>query len=105
MTNVTEKPVNRRDFIKRAAAGTAAASLLSQRALASQKTLRILKWEHFLPDFDHWFESAAREWGLAHDTKVILDKVPVEKIGTAAWAEAKARKGHDICIFPWPPAE
>lgn len=105
MTNVTEKPVNRRDFIKRAAAGTAAASLLSQRALASQKTLRILKWEHFLPDFDHWFEGAAREWGLAHDTKVILDKVPVEKIGTAAWAEAKARKGHDICIFPWPPAE
>ena len=105
MIIVTRKPVNRREFIKRAAAGTAAASLLSQRALASQKTLRILKWAHFLPDFDHWFEGAAHEWGQAHDTRVVLDAVPVEKIGAAAWAEAKARKGHDICIFPWPPAE
>jgi multiple sugar transport system substrate-binding protein len=105
MAIVTRKPVNRRDFLKQAAAGTAAASFISERALSSQKTLRILKWEHFLPDYDHWFEGAVREWGLAHDTRVIVDKVPVEKIGAAAWAEARAGKGHDVCIFPWPPAE
>jgi len=102
---ITGKPVNRRDFIKQAAAGTAAASLFSKRALASQKTLRILKWEHFLPDYDHWFEGAVHDWGAAHDTRIVLDKVPVEKIGAAAWAEVKSGRGHDVCIFPWPPAE
>lgn len=101
----TKRPVNRRDFLKQAAAGTAAASLFSHAASAAQKTLRILKWAHFLPDYDHWFEGAIKEWGVAHDTRVILDRVPVEKIAGAAWAEVKAGKGHDVCIFPWPPAE
>ena len=100
-------PVTRREFVKRAAAGTAAApfALLSGRALAAHKTLRILKWAHFLPEFDTWFAGAARDWGREHQTKVIIDTVPVEKIGGVAQAEVKAGKGHDICIFPWPPAE
>ena len=100
----TKRPVNRRDFLKQAAAGTAAASFFSQAAsAASQKTLRVLKWAHFLPDYDHWFEGAAHEWGAAHNTRIILDKVPVEKIAAAAWAEVKSGQGHDVCMFPWPP--
>jgi ABC-type glycerol-3-phosphate transport system substrate-binding protein len=107
MSPVKTNPVTRRDFVKGAVAGTAAApfGLLSRRALAAQTPLRILKWAHFVPEFDTWFAGVARDWGREHHTKVIIDTVPVERIGTAAQAEIRAGKGHDICIFPWPPAE
>ena len=103
----TEK-LRRRDFVKLAAT-TAAASgpffLFPCRAATSQKTLRIAKWAHFIPEFDAWFErELAAEWGKQHDTRVIVDHVPVEKINALAAAEAVARKGHDLFIFPWPPA-
>ncbi len=91
------------------AAGTAAFGpffLFPDRALASQKTLKIAKWAHFLPEFDQWFVKVlAPEWGRQHDTKVTVDVIPVEQIRDRAFAEVKAGKGHDMFIFPWPPAE
>ena len=103
---MTGKSLTRRDFLRRAAAATAAAPLVggSTRALARQKTLRVIKWAHFLPEYDRWFDGIAGEWGQAHQTKVVIDKVPVEGIGAAATTDIAAGKGHDICIFPWPPA-
>jgi multiple sugar transport system substrate-binding protein len=95
----------RREFLGKAAATTAAASFAaSGTAFAMRKTLRILKWAHFIPQYDVWFASAAANWGREHQTKVLIDAVPVERIGAAAAASIKSRKGHDICIFPWPPA-
>ncbi len=107
------KQLSRREFVKLAAAGAAAGSLLRFPALAAaraghagEKTLRIAKWAHFLPEYDHWFESVlAKEWGEKHDTTVIVDHVPVEEVGARAAAEAAAGKGHDLFMFPWPPAE
>ena len=97
--------VSRREFLGKAAATTAAASLAgSGKVFAMRKTLRILKWAHFVPEYDGWFASAAADWGREHQTKVVIDKVPVEGIGAAATADLKSRRGHDICIFPWPPA-
>jgi multiple sugar transport system substrate-binding protein len=107
MPNVRGKRVSRWDFL-RLAAGAAAVGpffLFPDRALASQKTLKIAKWAHFVPEFDPWFESMAREWGKQHDTKITVDGIPVEEIGARAAAEIKAGKGHDVFIFPWPPAE
>lgn len=101
------KGISRRDFIK-SAAGAAMAGpffLFPSQALASQKTLKIAKWAHFMPAFDAWFEDMAREWGKQHDTRVVVDSIPVEKVSAAATAEVKASKGHDAFIFPWPPAE
>jgi multiple sugar transport system substrate-binding protein len=101
------KGISRRDFIK-SAAGAAVVGpffLFPGQALASQKTLKIAKWTHFVPEFDSWFEDMAREWGKQHNTKVVVDRIPVEKISAAATAEIKAGKGHDVFIFPWPPAE
>jgi multiple sugar transport system substrate-binding protein len=37
--------------------------------------------------------------------KIAVDRIPVEKIAAAAAAEIAAAKGHDVFIFPWPPAE
>ena len=31
--------------------------------------------------------------------------IPVEKVAAVAAAETRAGKGHDVFIFPWPPAE
>src|SRR5260370_11856275 len=99
--------LRRRDFVKLAA--TTAASgpffLFSGRDASNHKTLRIAKWAHFIPEFDPWFEAElAAEWGKQHDTKVVVDHSPVEKINALAAAEVAARKGHDLFIFPWPPA-
>jgi multiple sugar transport system substrate-binding protein len=107
MTTPFRKRIPRRDFVKLAAGAAAVGPffLFPYRALASQNTLRIAKWAHFAPDFDSWFESMARDWGKQHDTKVTVDEIPLEKIGAAANAEIKAGKGHDVFMFPWPPAE
>ncbi|HEY6352075.1 MAG TPA: hypothetical protein VI636_21985 [Candidatus Angelobacter sp.] len=99
---------SRRRFLKLAASAAAFGPFFSfpQRALASQKTLKIAKWAHFLPEFDHWFvNTLAVDWGKQNDTKVQVDLIPVEKIRSVALAEAKQGKGHDLVIFPWPPAE
>jgi multiple sugar transport system substrate-binding protein len=89
------------------AAGAAASGLLfPERTLAQQKTLKIAKWAHFVPEFDRWFEDElAGEWGRQHDTQVVVDHIPVEQIGALAAAEVAAREGHDLFMFPWPPAE
>ena len=118
--------MTRRDFLKLAATTAAAGPFLAfpgraaaqaarqfqqsqqtpQTPQASQKTLRIAKWSHFLPEYDSWFEDVlAAEWGRQHDTRVIVDHIPVEEIGARASAEAAARKGHDLFMFPWPPAQ
>ena len=108
MSRSTDNKTSRRDFL-RLAAGSAAFGpffLFPERALASQKTLKIAKWAHFLPEYDQWFQNVlAKEWGNKHDTKVIVDCIPVENVYTRASAEVKAGKGHDVFIFPWPPAE
>src|SRR5258708_16806774 len=106
MSEIRERSAPRRDVIRRAAGAAASGLLFPERALAQQKTLKIAKWAHFLPEFDRWFEEElAGEWGKRHDTRVVVDHVPVEKIGALAAAEVAAREGHDLFIFPWPPAE
>lgn len=101
------KTVSRRSFIKLAAGAAAAGPFFTftDRAFASQKTLKIAKWAHFVPDYDPWFETVARDWGKQHNTKVTVDEIPVEEISARAAAEIKAGKGHDVFMFPWSPAE
>ncbi len=79
--------------------------MFPESAQASQKKLRILQWQHFIPGYDKWFsEVFARDWGHKYDTKVIVDHVPREKIGQRAAAEVAARNGHDLVLFLSPPA-
>ena len=99
---------SRRDFLRLAAGATAFGPffLFPERALAGQKTLKIAKWAHFLPEFDEWFvKDLALDWGKRNDAKVTVDLIPVEQIRDRAFAEVKTGEGHDLFIFPWPPAE
>src|SRR5215472_850119 len=108
MIRTTSSKTSRRNFLKLTAATAAFGPffLFPDRAVASQKTLKIAKWAHFLPEFDQWFVNVlAKEWGQKKDTRVIVDLIPIEKVHARALAEAKARKGHDLFMFPWPPAE
>jgi multiple sugar transport system substrate-binding protein len=107
MPTAKGKQVSRRNFIGLAAGAAAVGPffLFPDRALASQKTLKIAKWAHFVPGFDLWFESMAKEWGKQHDMNISVDEIPVEKISTTAAAEIRDGNGHDVFIFPWPPAE
>jgi multiple sugar transport system substrate-binding protein len=108
MSSAKGKRFSRRDFIK-VAAGAAAAGpffVFTPDAFASSKTLKIAKWAHFLPEFDDWFVNvAAAEWGKQNNTKVTVDLIPVEEVRERAFAEVTAGQGHDVFIFPWPPAE
>jgi multiple sugar transport system substrate-binding protein len=106
------KRVSRRAFVRMAAAAAAAVGpLLRFPSLvfgqqSRPQTLRIAKWAHFLPEYDRWFEEVlARQWGERHDTRVIVDHIPVEEVAARAAAEAAARQGHDLFMFPWPPAQ
>lgn len=108
MTKIIPRNASRRDFL-RLAAGAAAFGpffLFPEHALASQKTLKIAKWAHSLPQFDQWFVNVmAKDWGTKNNTNVVVDIIPIEQIRDRAFAETKVGKGHDLFIFPWPPAE
>src|SRR5713226_419796 len=100
------KKLPRRDFVKLAATTAACGPffVFPDRVRASQKTLTIAKWAHFVPGFDAWFDELARDWGKLHDARVVVDHIPVERISARAAAEVAAGKGHDVFMFPWPPA-
>jgi multiple sugar transport system substrate-binding protein len=98
---------SRRNFLKLTAATAASGPffLFPERASAAQKKLSIARWAHFVPEFDPWFEGMAAEWGKQHDTQVFVDRIPAERIHAVAGTEVAAGKGHDVFMFPWPPAE
>ena len=62
--------VTRRQFLKETgltlAAATAAPVISApfvSRALADTKSLSIVQWSHFVPEYDKWFDNFAKDWG------------------------------------------
>ncbi len=102
--------ISRRKFVKLtgsavAAAGFTSAFLFPGRALAQQKTLKIVQWSHFVPGYDKWFDGVfTKEWGAKHDTNVVVDHIAIGEINARAAAEVAAKKGHDLFMFLSPPA-
>lgn len=82
-----------------------APAIVSRRAQAQQKTLRIMQWKHFVPRYDTWFnETFVKQWGEQNDTEVIVDNVGLGDISGRAAAEAGAQRGHDLVMLTAPPA-
>jgi hypothetical protein len=98
---------SRREFVRLAVGAAAIGPFYAfpKRTLASRKALRIAKWTHLVPEFDTWFEETAKDWGRKQDTEVEVTNIPIEQVWASAKTEAKNGAGHDIFIFPWPPAE
>ena len=106
MTNNSKETTSRRDFLKFAATTAALGPYFVFRNRTRQKTLKIAQWTHFIPEYNRWFADVyAKEWGKQYDTIVTVDHIPVEKIKARAATEIANGKGHDLFIFPWPPAE
>src|ERR1043166_1970846 len=104
------KKITRRDFIKTASAGVAAAGLgptvfaRKSHGAAARKTLKIIQWVHFVPALDKWFnEKYIKEWGQKNNIDVTVDNIGVAGLSARAAAEVSARKGHDLFLFNWPP--
>jgi len=110
MSKHSGRKISRRKFVKltggaAAAAGLTSAFLFPQRALAQQRTLKILQWSHFVPGYDKWFDNTfTKEWGAKNNVNVIVDHIAIAEINARAAAEVSARKGHDLVMFLSPPA-
>ncbi len=87
------------------AAGMAPAVFVPRRANSmAHKTLKILQWNHFVPEFDQWFNNVyVKEWGERNGINVIVDNVGMTSLNSRAQAEIAAGKGHDLCMFLSPP--
>jgi multiple sugar transport system substrate-binding protein len=98
--------LTRREFVKLAGAGAAAASgLVPVRGRAQQKTLKIIQWSHFVPGYDKWFDGEfCKQWGQKHNTNVIVDHISIGEVNARAAAEVAAQRGHDLFMFLSPPA-
>ncbi|MGH8991718.1 MAG: ABC transporter substrate-binding protein [Acidimicrobiia bacterium] len=106
---------SRRDFLRLAALAGAGAALggCSERGraktasapAASDRTLRIAMWSHFIPRFDAWFdEEYTRGWGERSDVEVVVDHIPYAELGPRAGAEVATGRGHDLFAFITTPA-
>ena len=105
MSHDKDKTVSRRDFVQAAgsavlAAGLGAGIIIPGRAVAQQKTLKILQWNHFVPEYDTWFNKTyIKAWGEQNNTKVIVNNVGMTSLDSRARAEITAQKGHDLVMF------
>jgi multiple sugar transport system substrate-binding protein len=104
--NNQKRSVTRRNFLKDStfAAGAAGlAPLISapfvSRALADNKSLSIVQWAHFVPDYDTWFDKFAKDWGDKNKIAVTVDHIPVQNVPARAAAEVSAQSGHDLFGF------
>ena len=77
---ISTSAVTRRGFLKRVGAAAGAAGLAPavslpfvSTALAQAKTLKILQWSHFVPQYDKWFDGFATEWGKKNGVTVTVD--------------------------------
>jgi multiple sugar transport system substrate-binding protein len=96
----------RRGFLKRAGAAAGASGLAPAisapfvaSALAQTKTLRILQWSHFVPQFDTWFDAFAKDWGKQNGVSVTVDHIPHLELPARSAAEVAAQAGHDLFMF------
>jgi multiple sugar transport system substrate-binding protein len=104
--NAISPEVTRRGFLKRTGAIAGAVGMAPaismpfvSRAHAETKTLTIVQWSHFVPEFDTWFDNFAQGWGMNNHLSVTVDHVPHLEIPARAASEVAAKAGHDL--FMW----
>ena len=91
--------ITRRQFSKLAGGGALAAGALGpaflfpERALAQQKTLKIIQWSHFVPAWDTWFNGTyVKEWGAKNNTTVVVDNINLVDLPARAISRRRRRR-------------
>jgi multiple sugar transport system substrate-binding protein len=117
---VSEGRVDRREFLRLAAAGTVCAATAGAGCAsgsekpkrsgatedgpgsgnAASRELRIATWSHFVPAYDTWFDNEfTKRWGEQHDVKVVVDHLPLNELPIRGDSEAAVERGHDLFWF------
>jgi multiple sugar transport system substrate-binding protein len=95
-----QRKLGRRHVLKGLAAGTAAAAvptvLLRKASAQQERTLRIVQWKHFVPDYDRWFTTFAQQFGEKKKCTVQVDYVATPDLPTAIAADISRGGGHDV---------
>ena len=98
-------PSSRREFLRASGGGLAGAALITmldaRQAPAQIKgtSLRMLKWSHYVPAYDVWFDKFAKEWGTKNGVNVRVDHIPHLELPARYAAEFAAGAGHDLIYF------
>ncbi len=67
---------------------------------APNRTLKILRWKHFIPNVEYWFNKVfVPEWAERNNVIVEVSSVGLSEINQAANAESIAGRGHDLVEF------
>ena len=92
--------LTRRSLLKAsltASAALAAPTILARKASAqTEKTLKVVQWKHFVPDYDRYFNQFAKEFGDKHKCTVEVDYVGTPDLPTAIAADISRGGGHDV---------
>ena len=99
----TELSTSRRAFLKGAGASLAVAGMASAgiapgflRQARAAGDLKILQWSHFVPAYDAWFDTFAKDWGAKNGVNVTVDHIPHLELPARMAAEVSAQAGHDL---------
>ena len=93
--NNQTRSVTRRNFLKTsavAAAGLAPVLLAPfvSTAFAQTKTLKIIQWSHFIPEYDKWLDGFVSDWGKKNGVTASVDHIPHLELPARAAAEGTA---------------
>jgi len=66
--------------------------------------ISILKWSHFVPRYDEWFDGYVQDWGTENGVTVIVDYVNFTELPLLLASEIDAGEGHTIIELLFSPA-
>jgi len=98
----SQSALDRREFVKLSVAagvGLAAPMVFVRKASAqgAERTLKVVQWKHFVPDYDKWFNDVfVKEFGEKYKCKVEVDYVGTADLPTAIAADISRGGGHDV---------
>jgi multiple sugar transport system substrate-binding protein len=84
------------------AAGTATAT--GGAGGGGSKQIKILLWSHFVPSYDKWFDTWAKQWGQSNGVTVVVDHINQADLPARTAAEFAAKSGHDLIEWITPPS-
>lgn len=95
--------VTRRQFMARAAAGTAGlAGILASRtppAVAQKREVTMIGWSHFVPASDVKLKELVEKFAKEANVIARSDHIPHLQLATKQAAELQTRAGHDLMMF------
>lgn len=62
----------------------------------TNKELKILTWNHFIPQFDQWFDPWVQDWATKEKITVTVDHINLADLPAREAAEVAAQAGHDL---------